>query len=100
MCQSRNLSQAFPCSQCGLCCQQVHLASETRYLDRGDGSCRHYDHLSKFCSIYDKRPDICRVDLQYEKTYSRQYTWDEFIAVNLEACEFLQSQASQKDSLE
>jgi Fe-S-cluster containining protein len=97
MCQSTTLSKEFPCSQCGLCCQQVHLTNETRYLDRGDGVCRHYDKPSKLCSIYDKRPDICRVDLQFGQTYSNQYSWDEFIAVNLIACEFLQSQCDQKD---
>lgn len=97
MCQSENLLQAFPCSQCGLCCQHVHLAVETRFLDRGDGTCRHYDELSKLCSIYDERPDICRVDLQYERNYAQQYSWDKFIEVNLVACELLQSQCDQKD---
>ncbi|WP_414120861.1 YkgJ family cysteine cluster protein [Vreelandella titanicae] len=97
MLQSENSSQAFPCSQCGLCCQHVDLATETRFLDRGDGICRHYDELSKLCSIYDERPDICRVDLQYERTYSQQYSWDNFIKVNLVACELLQSQDDIKD---
>lgn len=81
----------FPCTQCGLCCQHVHLAAETRFLDRGDGTCRHYDVASKHCTIYTERPDICRVDRQYSMNYARQYTWEEFVTVNLQACTLLQA---------
>ncbi len=75
--------------QCGLCCQNVNLAAETQFLDRGDGTCRHYDGPSKKCSIYDIRPDICRVDKQYDTNYKKNYTWDEFVNINLYICERL-----------
>lgn len=87
---NKTTSPGFPCNQCGLCCQHVHLASETRFLDRGDGTCRHFEETSRRCEIYDKRPDICRVDHQYTTHYAQQYTWDEFVAVNVQACELLQ----------
>lgn len=80
-----NLSP-FPCVQCGICCQRVNLAEETRFLDQGDGVCRHYDSVNKRCSIYHNRPDICRVDLQFEQHYIRLYTWDEFVELNLTVC--------------
>ena len=83
---------SFPCSKCGLCCQHVGLAEETRFLDRGDGICRHYDVATKGCSIYEYRPDICRVDLQYILNYSQYYKWNEFVALNVQACEQLQNQ--------
>ena len=79
----------FPCLQCGLCCQRVNLAEETRSLDRGDGTCRNYDAASKGCSIYDKRPDICRVNLQFELNYAHLYSWDEFVILNLVVCQQL-----------
>lgn len=82
----------FPCTQCGLCCQRVNLSLETRFLDRGDGICRHYDATSKGCIIYVERPDICRVDRQYLLTYSDHYTWNEFVAINISACSLLQMQ--------
>ncbi len=88
--------RAFPCNQCGLCCQHVHLATETRLLDRGDGTCLHYDAASRRCSIYAERPDICRVDRQYEQRYAQQYSWDAFVAVNLQVCTFLQTQQNRK----
>ena len=88
-------TSVFPCTQCGLCCQHVHMAAETRFLDRGDGTCRHYDALRKGCSIYDERPDICRVDLQYTMHYAKQFSWDEFVAVNLQVCGLLQAKDKQ-----
>jgi len=91
-------SNPFPCTQCGLCCQNVHLSVETRFLDRGDGTCRHYQEYDKTCSIYSERPDICRVDRQYELSYAKQYQWDEFVAINLEVCVFLQEQEASNPS--
>lgn len=79
----------FPCFRCGACCRHVGAAQETQFLDRGDGTCRHFDALAQNCSIYEHRPDICRVDLQYQFNYRANYTWEEFIAINLQACEQL-----------
>ncbi|WP_304350228.1 YkgJ family cysteine cluster protein [Comamonas testosteroni] len=85
---------SFPCTQCGLCCQRVHLSDETRFLDRGDGTCKHYEAASKKCSIYEERPDICRVDRMYALHYHRQYVWKEFVALNQQICTNLQAQAA------
>lgn len=80
----------FPCTRCGLCCRHVHLSDETRFLDRGDGTCLHYEDDSRGCSIYDERPDICRVDRQYTLRYARLYTWDEYVVANLAVCSALE----------
>lgn len=86
--------RAFPCTQCGQCCRNVHLAVETRSLDRGDGACRHYSDADKRCMIYESRPDVCRVDRQYEMHYAEQYSWEAFVEANVEVCRVLQSLAS------
>ncbi len=80
---------SFPCVKCGLCCQRVNLAEETFFLDRGDGTCQYYNAASKGCSIYDDRPDICRVDLQFQLNYTQLYTWEEFVVLNLTVCQRL-----------
>jgi Fe-S-cluster containining protein len=80
------VNQSFPCTQCGLCCQYVHLADETRFLDRGDGICRHYSVVNKSCTIYEKRPDICRINRQYELNYHHLYSWEEFVTLNMHVC--------------
>ncbi|KAA9176459.1 YkgJ family cysteine cluster protein [Delftia sp. BR1] len=85
----------FPCAQCGLCCQHVHLAAETQYLDRGDGTCKHYASATKSCSIYLERPNICRVDLQFQTKYIKLYTWEEFVEANRRACQVLLESVTQ-----
>jgi len=81
----------FPCNQCGECCRRVHLLAETASLDRGDGTCRHFDDDFKRCRIYQQRPDICRVDRQYELHYRPVMTWEDFVELNQSACKSLQS---------
>ena len=88
----------FPCTRCGACCRNVHLAVETKILDRGDGSCIHYDDATKLCSIYDQRPAVCRVDVQFHENYSQSMTWETFCALNLEACKQLMGDAKQEPS--
>ncbi|GEM_PF-252449 len=83
---SPTADSTFPCHQCGLCCQNVHLSRETQFLDRGDGTCRHYASDTRTCAIYADRPDICRVDRMYATRYVRLYSWSEFVALNLQAC--------------
>lgn len=67
------------------------MAAETEFLDRGDGTCRHYNELKKECGIYTDRPDICRVDRQYALNYAHLYDWDKFVVMNLHVCEQLQN---------
>lgn len=81
--------QAFPCNRCMQCCKRVNLLAQTAEMDRGDGVCRHLDEHSGDCRIYATRPDICRVDRQYELIYSRTMTWDAFVELNAAACKQL-----------
>lgn len=90
--------EKFNCTQCGLCCQRVNFAEETKFLDRGDGTCKHYDASSKGCKIYEKRPDICRVDRAYELHYKNFYTWNEYVDLNLKVCTALQEIEKNLDS--
>jgi len=85
----------FPCSQCGLCCQNVDKSDETRFLDRGDGACKHYSSEDRGCGIYERRPDICRVDSQYTHRFAQHYSWDEFVTLNSAVCTALQTEAQQ-----
>lgn len=80
----------FPCTQCGCCCKQVFRSELTAYLDKGNGSCK-YLSSDNTCSIYEERPDICRVDLQYKVFFSSKMDWEEFVAINIAACNFLQN---------
>ncbi len=81
--------KSFPCNKCGACCKSVSLSQETQFLDRGDGMCRHLNMLNNKCSIYEDRPDICRVDVQYHKHYKEHYGWEDFVHLNLTSCQIL-----------
>ena len=83
----------FPCTKCGLCCKHVDRSDETIFLDRGDGTCKNFDVSTNICSIYESRPDICRVDRQFVLRYSSEITWEDFIYLNIQVCEQLAIEA-------
>ena len=80
----------FKCDCCGLCCRSLKKVPALANFDRGDGV---YIHLrdDNLCSIYEHRPEICNVDLMYEKYYSSIYTKEEFYKLNEKQCEKIKS---------
>jgi hypothetical protein len=78
----------FVCSRCGACCRNIHLYEPASYLDRGDGVCKYYNDNDKSCTIYEFRPEICRVDKMY-KLFKNKMTWNEYIDLSYESCEEL-----------
>lgn len=46
----------FPCTKCGICCQNIQGIDSLSHLDRGDGCCIHYDTDNHSCTIYEERP--------------------------------------------
>lgn len=87
--QSQELN-SFPCTACGQCCRRVYLGGLTAYLDRGDGVCYHFDDTSKLCTIYHERPLVCRVEDYYKAYLVDNYTWQEFVEMNVQVCWILQ----------
>lgn len=78
----------FVCTRCGCCCKNIKNYEPAEFLDRGDGVCKYYDEANKACTIYDFRPEICRVDKMY-KLYKDKMTWNEYVDLNYESCEEL-----------
>ena len=81
------MDNAFPCIECGLCCRSIGGINELANFDQGDGVCIHLSDGR--CSVYHERPDICRVDVMYEKLYQFQYTLEQYYAENLKICQEL-----------
>lgn len=90
------MSPAFPCNGCGACCKSVHLSPEVSGLDRGDGVCRHFDDAASRCGIYERRPDICNVQKMYALRFARDYSWPDYVALNLQACASLQEAVARR----
>lgn len=83
---------SFPCNACGECCRRVDKSEYTRFLDRGDGTCRHFNEDSKLCQIYHSRPLVCRVEDYYRKHLREKYEWQDFIQINIAICKSLQEE--------
>ena len=64
----------YPCQKCGTCCRAIGC-------DKLEGT---------LCTIYDSRPDICRVDVIYD-SFRTQMNRRLFYAMTQEACEFLRA---------
>jgi len=80
----------FPCSGCGLCCQNIAGISELKDFDLGNGVCKYFDFVSNSCKIYQDRPLVCRVDEMYEKRFSKLFSKEEFYIENAKICNALQ----------
>ena len=92
------MDNRFPCTKCGLCCQHIDLVPELSEYDTGNGTCKYLkDNL---CSIYDYRPDICRVDVMYILKYSRLFKKADFIRQNLLVCKQLQVKAGLPEEIQ
>lgn len=78
--------EPFPCNGCGKCCRRVGGSTETAWLDRGNGTCRHLGETDNRCTIYAQRPLVCRVEQYYDQHLSAQFTWPEFVRINLAIC--------------
>jgi len=61
----------FPCTNCGCCCKRVGLVKkfltedEFPYDIDENGVCKML--VNDMCSVYDDRPDICKVEKMAEK---------------------------------
>ncbi len=53
----------FDCNQCGECCKHLYKIPAMKNFNRGDGICKYL--INNKCSIYNKRPNICRGEYLY-----------------------------------
>lgn len=79
----------FKCDCCGLCCMKVNSSFLYKNLDRGDGICRFFDCMSHLCTIYDKRPIRCNIDLAYDLYFKEIMSKEQYYQLNYSECEKL-----------
>lgn len=79
--------ERFGCVGCGACCRGVfHIPGVFEEPIRPDGSCSHLT-ADNMCDIYEKRPQICRVD-EYDVA-AMGLTKEQWHDANYESCETL-----------
>ncbi len=81
---------SFPCTGCGLCCQNISTVKELKSFDLGNGVCKYLNLLDNSCEIYESRPDICKIDKMFEIKYSHYFTKEVFYIENAKVCNRLQ----------
>jgi Fe-S-cluster containining protein len=57
---------------------------------REDGSCEKFEDGQ--CSIYDDRPEVCRVDKMYDRYFKNVYTIEEYLKETKMACESMRKE--------
>lgn len=77
----------FKCNKCGECCRNLHLSEIYSELHDGDGICRYLK--GNICSIYERRPLICRVDQCFEVYFKNDMDYDAYLQLNYRSCEIL-----------
>jgi len=82
----------FPCSGCGLCCQNIQEIKELSKFDLGNGVCKYFDIKNNSCLIYENRPDICRIEKMFNVKYYKYFTKAEFYLENAKVCNNIQEQ--------
>lgn len=76
----------YECIKCGLCCRNLEKNNIYEDLHSGDGVCKYLNTKTNLCTIYEKRPILCNVDLSYEKYFSKEYTLKEYYKLNYKGC--------------
>lgn len=89
----------FPCTGCGACCKNISGIKELESFDLGNGICKYLDTQSNQCTIYDNRPDICRVEVMFEKVYFKHLDKETFYTLNIESCKILQDKENVEEKL-
>lgn len=77
----------FICDKCGLCCRNLNRSEIYKNLHNGDGVCKYL--VDNKCSIYGKRPLLCRVEECYYKFFKDRMTLEEYYELNYKACDEL-----------
>ena len=79
----------YPCTKCGLCCKNLRANNIYSNLDRGDGTCIHFNELENLCGIYENRPIICRIE-DAHKVFFHNIPFNNYINENIQSCIELQ----------
>ena len=79
----------FQCDKCGECCRNLDKSEIYRELHDGDGICRYL--RENLCSIYEKRPLICRIDEGFEAFFKDKISYEKYLQYTYECCEILKN---------
>lgn len=85
----KHKKRAFPCNQCGWCCQNLQNHTLYKSLDDGNGVCIYFDKTNSSCTVYHNRPLICNIQAMYEAVFSSM-DYEDYINLNIQTCQSVQ----------
>lgn len=87
----------FLCDSCGLCCQNISEIQELKTFHNGDGVCIHLNKENNQCTIYETRPNVCRVETMYDLVYHKEFeNKQKFYNANMTICNILKEKSQEK----
>lgn len=84
----------FHCKKCGECCRNLEKSDLYKELHDGFGICKYLK--GNLCSIYEKRPLLCRVDKCYDVFFKGKMTYEKYITINQKVCRKLRKIKKEK----
>lgn len=89
--------ECFDCKKCAACCRQVGATPWGKQLALPNGICRYLNTKTNLCTIYDRRPLFCNIDVYYETFLKDTMDRDYFYAMNKQECLKLQKKIYKKE---
>lgn len=77
----------YKCDMCGCCCRHIGNSEIYKNLDNGHGVCKYL--VGNLCSIYNKRPLLCRIDETYNQIFYKLMDIEMYYNLNKIECKKL-----------
>ena len=78
----------YKCENCGACCRHWNPARYNKEIVNEKGDCIYLDINTKLCTIYNNRPDFCRVNKWYNLHFSN-IKWEHYTTQQILGCNIL-----------
>ena len=88
----------YNCEACGAqCCRNWNPAKYDKTIVNEQGICKYLNVNTNLCTIYETRPDFCRIYKWYEQQYSMTISLEQFLSEQKLGCKVLQKIAKRRN---
>ena len=96
-----NTEYLYNCETCGAqCCKNWNPARYDRTIVDERGVCKYLNTTTNLCTIYNERPNFCRVYTWYYEQYKDQKSLQDFLSSQRLGCDILQKIAQRRNKNE
>ena len=87
------------CELCGAqCCRNWNPARYDKTIVNENGICKYLNTDTNLCTIYENRPDFCRVYKWYDIQFSQHMSLDKFLSEQKLGCKVLQKISKRRNN--